>query len=297
MALALLLGQAQLLATAQIPEFIDFEGQRQPMLTTPLDSYFEQSGGSIDFYEIKSGRSTANRRGYIGVWRLEGDQLQLLSLHEERHGKYGPLGAKIPLTLLFESAATPRHAHWFSGIIRIPQGQRVTPVHGGFLQDYEKEVYLTIKRGKLTARRIKDNRGPEAAVAAQDMEWTARAPAPLPNDGPWVDARTIDSAKLANGQEVVTRGIRAFYRQHRLMELIVPPTVITPIVRLEIATTEEQAGWKKEGVHLEVRIRWNARESRFDLISERELAIGESIHHASFEAPARSQNNGTGTNP
>ena len=53
----------------------------------------------------------------------------------------------------------PIFAHWFSGVLRVPQGEILCYVHRGFGSVYEKEICVRIKHGVVLKSWVRDNRG------------------------------------------------------------------------------------------------------------------------------------------
>jgi hypothetical protein len=89
--------------------------------------------------------STACWRGYVGTWEVRDGQLFQTSIE----GRFKLLG-KEPLL-----------ADWFTGILRVPRGERLAYVHMGFGSVYEEELHIHIGRGRVTGARVYDNRGKE----------------------------------------------------------------------------------------------------------------------------------------
>lgn len=100
--------------TMQIPDLIYYEGRRRELLATPLEAYFEQTGGRP---AIESSYS-ALWRGYIATWRLEAGRLFLV------HFKPGMTdGPKFTLSTLFPGQGRRVSAAWFTGDLPIATGR------------------------------------------------------------------------------------------------------------------------------------------------------------------------------
>ena len=89
--------------------------------------------------------STACWRQYIGTWEIKDDRFYLVDVV----GKYELIGNE------------PLHATWFTGTIRIPQGEQLEYVHMGFGSVYEEELHIRIEAGNIKRSRTIDNRDKE----------------------------------------------------------------------------------------------------------------------------------------
>ena len=138
--------------TAQAHEKLIFEGKLTSMAfcppippdhphirrLTPDDSDYgikRNDGPSIIF-------STACWRGYIGTWELKDGRFYLVNVV----GRYKIVGDE------------PVFADWFSGVLRIPDGELLHYVHMGFGSVYEYETHLKIENGMVVDERRIDNR-------------------------------------------------------------------------------------------------------------------------------------------
>lgn len=87
--------------------------------------------------------STACWRRYLGTWELRDGHLYLVALE----GRYALTGDG------------PLAADWFTGVLRVQQGEMLHYVHMGFGSVFERELHIRIERGRETGRRVIDNRG------------------------------------------------------------------------------------------------------------------------------------------
>jgi hypothetical protein len=124
--------------TAQTPERLLYNGENHSMCTEPLYDFFEIGEISVKFKEY----STDLWRGYIGQWEIVGERLYLTKLQ-------GTLinGDKASVETIFPGFPGSVFAHWYSGTIRIPQGQLLEYVHGGYASTYERDLLLELERG------------------------------------------------------------------------------------------------------------------------------------------------------
>lgn len=140
--------------TAQSTESLLFKGENLRMCSTPLDGYLLQN--NIRF----EADSTANWRGYEGYWEVKGSEeigyrLYLVSLSACL--KYPK---RVSLDYLFPDYPNGVFAHWFSGEIRCPRGDRLHYVHGGYASIYEEDLFLDFNQGVLQRTRVVKNEPP-----------------------------------------------------------------------------------------------------------------------------------------
>lgn len=88
------------------------------------------------------GISTACWRGYQGSWEI-------------KDGKFFLTGIRGKHQL---SDGAPIFASWFTGTIKVPKGDILRYVHGGFTTVYEQEINIVIQNGFVTATTTTDNR-------------------------------------------------------------------------------------------------------------------------------------------
>src|SRR5262249_26489102 len=134
--------------TAQFHEEVIYEGQELTMASCPdlpVDHprVSQLKDDQLDIKENIVFFSTACWRGYIGTWMVAQGRLYLVKLR----GRYQLSGQE------------PLFADWFTGELRIPQGERLKYVHMGFESVYEKDLFLDVKEGVVIASRLVDNRG------------------------------------------------------------------------------------------------------------------------------------------
>lgn len=89
--------------------------------------------------------STACWRCYQGTWEVRDGQLFLNSID----GRFKLVGTE------------PLLADWFTGVLRVPRGETLAYVHMGFGSVYAEELHIHVERGRVTGKRVYDNRGKE----------------------------------------------------------------------------------------------------------------------------------------
>ena len=134
--------------TAQISEILHYQGRKQRMCTEPLGDYFELAGIEPRF-EVSC---TALWRGYVGEWSVIEGRLYLI-------GITGTLEGDKPATLetFFSGFPDRVFAHWYSGQVRLPMGQQLEYVHGGYGSTYEQDLLIDFDQGVVSQTTLRHN--------------------------------------------------------------------------------------------------------------------------------------------
>ena len=150
---------AAALATAQQPDVIHYEGKKYMLFTNPLESYFKEDERP-KFRISQGGISTGNWRGYVATWRVEDDTLYLVGLDSWICKDLRPENCKrADLKELFGDKFRDGKvkADWFTGDLRMPDGEQLRYVHMGYDSVYEREIILDVAAGKITGKQVIDN--------------------------------------------------------------------------------------------------------------------------------------------
>ena len=149
-----LLFSEAVLATAQSADRLYYKGKEYPLFTNPLESYYSESNPRPKQIIINSHRNTSCWRGYIATWKIIDDSLFLKEVKAYKGFK------KADLNKIFNSDVRSKRlfANWYSGNLRIPQGEMLHYVHMGYSSIYEKEIILTVKNGIVIAKEEIDNK-------------------------------------------------------------------------------------------------------------------------------------------
>ncbi len=134
--------------TAQFSEKLTYQGEQLALCTEPLVDYFVLSNKRPDF----KSPSTALWRGYVGSWEIIGDRLYLIAIDGVLKN-----GSEITLESIFPGYRERVFSHWYSGTLRIPQGQLLQYVHMGYGSKYEQDLMINIKKGVVCSKRINHN--------------------------------------------------------------------------------------------------------------------------------------------
>lgn len=135
--------------TAQIAETLILDGRKFAMCSEPLEDFFRFGGARPGFAE----RSTALWRGYTGTWKIIDARLYLIDLRGTLRN-----GENASLETVFPDYPDRVFAHWYSGTLRIPQGQMLEYVHAGYGSIYEQDLMIEIEHGVIVGSCTKQNR-------------------------------------------------------------------------------------------------------------------------------------------
>jgi hypothetical protein len=136
--------------TAQSGENLIYEGHTVTMHSEPLEDYFEAKGERPEF----GGICTSCWRGYIGTWEIKDDRLYLVSL--EGFGKLKD-GTEASLQTIFPDQDGPILADWYSGTLKIPEGEMLEYIHAGYASRFERDRFFEIEKGHITKTYLREN--------------------------------------------------------------------------------------------------------------------------------------------
>lgn len=129
--------------TAQSKEKLKYKGQNLLMSSTPLSQYFAMGGYNPGLRSF----ITSNWRGYIGTWEILDNRLYLVELRGTVFADEGE--REVSLKDIFPDYPKRVFAHWYTGSLRIPEGELLEYVHMGFQSTYESDLLLEIEKGVL----------------------------------------------------------------------------------------------------------------------------------------------------
>ena len=145
--------------TAQVTEVLYYKGEQLSMRSEPLSDYFAQRGLAPEFQRS----STACWRRYVGRWEILLDRLYLVGLSATYED-----GEAATLDSLFPGFEDRVFAHWYTGVINIPQGKMTRYVHMGYASRYERELFLAIENGIVVQTKLRDNTQQNTQVGGRD---------------------------------------------------------------------------------------------------------------------------------
>lgn len=134
--------------TAQIGEYLRYLGEGVSMCTEPLGDYFAMGGRKPEF----QANCTALWRGYVGGWEIVAGRLYLVKLT-------GTLmdGSEACLETMFPGFPERVFAHWYTGTLRIPRGQRLRYRHMGYDSVHERDEMLEFEQGVIRRTWVRHN--------------------------------------------------------------------------------------------------------------------------------------------
>ena len=132
--------------TIQAGDILSYNGEKTTIATEPLKPYLEtRSDVSFIF------KSTALVRGYIGTWKIKNKKLYLVTLVG-----FIENNEKVDLKYLFPNK-TEVFADWFSGDIRIPEGDLLQNINIGYASVFARDRLLNFNKGLLISETVKEN--------------------------------------------------------------------------------------------------------------------------------------------
>lgn len=149
---------------AQLSDIIILHGERMELFSNPLENYWIANKMRRPVFQ-----STAIcMRGYIATWEIRGKLFLLRDIdgdYEERH--FILWNKIVPFTFnhLFPKANDGAIATWFTGKIRIPQGHRTLYIPHEYDSRFEREMVITIERGRVMKTVVLDYTKQELQVS------------------------------------------------------------------------------------------------------------------------------------
>lgn len=160
--------------TAQLEEILHYNGEYLSMCTEPLSAYFAMGGIDPGFEPS----STALWRGYVGSWDIVNDRLYLVGICGTLKG-----GGEASVSTMFPDFPDRVFAHWYSGTIRIPNGNKLESVHMGYEGINEQDLLLDMKRGIVQKTCVRHNEKAEFADTSEGDDVNSIAVLPPASKG------------------------------------------------------------------------------------------------------------------
>ena len=132
--------------TIQAGDILSYNRKKTTIATEPLKPYLE-TRNDVSFVF----KSTALVRGYVGSWKIKNKKLYLVSLVG-----FIKNNKKVDLRYLFPNT-TEVFAVWFSGDIRIPEGDMLQKNNIGYASIFARDRILNFNKGMLIAETVIDN--------------------------------------------------------------------------------------------------------------------------------------------
>ena len=141
-------------ATGQDSDVIYYRGQQWWLLARPADADSSLSAALAKSLPQDRCQSTANWGGYVGYWSVCGDMLVLDSVRIENLKDGECVDATLPKSFIqqvfkaYEDKGIVM-ARWYSGTLRLACGKMIRYVHAGWDRNYETEMELTVRNGRV----------------------------------------------------------------------------------------------------------------------------------------------------
>lgn len=130
--------------TAQIHEKLILNGKRMSLACEPDIPTHERilklsDADNENSFDVIF--STACWRQYVGTWEIKNGKFYLIDIK----GIYKLVGKE------------PLFADWFSGELRIPEGEIIEYKHAGYGSKYERELFIMVEKGLVVSQYEKSN--------------------------------------------------------------------------------------------------------------------------------------------
>jgi hypothetical protein len=132
--------------TAQAYEKLIYRNEEHKIATEPLEKYLSSNDKPKFSY-----KSTDCWRGYVGTWEIKSNKLYLIDLVGFTENE------DVGMDYLFKNQ-TKVFADWYSGELKVPQGEMIKYSHRGHFSIYEKDIIFNFNQGNLIDQKIVDNR-------------------------------------------------------------------------------------------------------------------------------------------
>ena len=147
-------------ATSQDPDILIYKGRTYKLFANPLEPFFKNVKDRPKFFTSPGKISSGNWRGYVATWKIEDGFLYLVKIDSWICRKPASSACrKVNLKRLFgrKYRGDKVRADWFSGDLRMPDGNQIQYVHMGYDSIYEREIILNVMSGKVVGESIVDN--------------------------------------------------------------------------------------------------------------------------------------------
>lgn len=159
----------------------------------------QEKVGAVEFRHgrpaVLSAMTTANYRGYVATYRLDGRRLVLVRIQRARSSSVGDAEALCDISIgdVLERGASPIFADWYSGRMQARFGEyRHEWADGPYELRYQRDVFLVIKDGLEISRTEVENIGRNLYRTGWGRPWRSYGDEGG-TDAQWTDARLVGS--------------------------------------------------------------------------------------------------------
>jgi hypothetical protein len=128
--------------TAQLCDNIIIENEEHGLYCEPLESFWNEYHPKPQFRPPH----TACWRGYVASWKIEGGKLYLTGIETENEN--------LKIEKVFPGQKMPVFADWYTGELRIPQGEMLQYVHMFYQSRFESDLFLLVDNGIILKKRV-----------------------------------------------------------------------------------------------------------------------------------------------
>jgi len=122
-------------ATAQMSDYIRYNGETYSLFTNPMEEYFFEFPGK----RPKGQFHTANWRGYVATFEIKQNELYVTRIDS---------GGVNVIKDCMNGLDTAK-ADWFSGLLVLPYGELINYIHLGYASLYEHYILIEIHNGSF----------------------------------------------------------------------------------------------------------------------------------------------------
>lgn len=118
--------------TAQVFQYLLYNGLETGMAANPLNNYFKTLKEIPNFIS----RFSCNMNKYNAAWEIKENKLYLIEF--SAYLSFNPT-VEVDIEYLFPGQKEV-FAEWYSGTIRVPQGEVLKAVHHGYETVFERDL-------------------------------------------------------------------------------------------------------------------------------------------------------------
>lgn len=153
-------------ASGQEPDLLFYEGKILPLFSNPLENFYNNEKKRPAFTIAPNTFRSTNSRGYVAFWEIIDDSLYLKGVDSWVCGETVLEKAsektacqKADIKQLFDDRYIQNRvfAKWFTGELRMPQGEIIRVLSAGYGSIYERDFIISVRDGKITGKKIIDN--------------------------------------------------------------------------------------------------------------------------------------------
>jgi hypothetical protein len=159
--LLLLVYAPAVFGTGQDADNIIYKGTERMLFSNPLKDYYRGDPGRRPNFMVKPlTMSSGNWRGYVATWEIVGGKLFLTKVDSWFcSGSTKESCHQVALSELFPGKVSNQrvYAEWYSGELRVPDGELLQYVHMGYGSTYERDLIFNVKKGVVSGPKVIDN--------------------------------------------------------------------------------------------------------------------------------------------